>query len=408
MAFLFSPTARAFSDESLESYLLRIVSENFFDSYHQLSFAIREALHDLDFEAHGAFPLELKLLNIYHAKHNSHFRMRALGLLESLLGLPRHELQKIALFKSNRTFIGRAVAVHRNGTDIPLSFIRSKHEGNIESLPVCPLCLFEEPYIRQEWHLKPYSVCVKHQCKLIHHCPACQSSINYIENESISQCLCGFDLSKASTNEAEKAELTLAQSLIERDLSSENVLLNQASLTHRYAALIWYQKRSCDSCSLGGAIEYFAQWPDNFYQELELLTQTAESKLIALFNRTPFRFIYGDLILNSRCLFPEDKELHFIHAALMHYLQRLVEENPKTKRPNVADMLVSVAEAAVILSTTHEQIYRLYQDGILTSSFKQKMRQRIEPHLGVFYLRQVIEYKNSFGSDWQGMYLSAW
>jgi len=79
MAFLFSPKARAFVDESLESYLLRIVSDNFFDSYEQLSLAIREALHALEYDAHGAFPVDLKRLNVYHSKHNSHFRMRAIS-----------------------------------------------------------------------------------------------------------------------------------------------------------------------------------------------------------------------------------------------------------------------------------------------------------------------------------------
>ncbi|MEI8664598.1 hypothetical protein P4S81_06220 [Pseudoalteromonas sp. B28] len=40
--------------------MLRVVSENLFDSYEGLSLAIREELHDLDFEAHGAFPIDLK------------------------------------------------------------------------------------------------------------------------------------------------------------------------------------------------------------------------------------------------------------------------------------------------------------------------------------------------------------
>lgn len=410
MAFLFSPIARAHNDESLESYLLRVVAENYFDSYYQLSFAIREELRELDFEAHGAFPIELKRLNIYHAKHNSHFRMRALNLIESLLGLPPHELQKIALFRSNRTFSGGATAVHRYGVDIPLSFIRYANEDNLESLPVCPACLKEEPYIRQAWHLKPYSVCAKHGCELMHQCPECQAPINYIENESITQCLCGFELSKAAIVPAAKAELILPQSLISSDVTSENILLNQSSSTHRLAALLWHQKRYGEShCySFKEANEYYGSWPENFYQELDEITQGAESRLIKLFNHTEFRSIYGELILHSRCLSPEDKEPHFIYSAVICYLQKLVDAHPKMKKPNVADMLISISEAAVILATTHEQVYRLYQDGILTSSFRQKMTQRIDPYVGVFFLRQVIEYKNSFGNERQGMYLSAW
>ncbi|WP_242620349.1 TniQ family protein [Shewanella maritima] len=175
MAFLFSPQARAFSDESLESYLLRVVAENFFDSYQQLSLAILEELHELDFEAYGAFPRELKRLNVYHTKHNSHFRMRALNLLEFLLDLPPHELQKLALLRSNRNFVGGMTAVHRSGIDIPQSLFRYSGAEGVESVPVCPDCLREEPYIRQAWHLKPVQACPKHECKLLHHCPNCKS-----------------------------------------------------------------------------------------------------------------------------------------------------------------------------------------------------------------------------------------
>jgi hypothetical protein len=410
MAFLFYPKARAHNDESLESYLLRVVAENYFDSYYQLSFAMREELHELDFEAHGAFPIDLKRLNIYHAKHNSHFRMRALNLIESLLDLPPYELQKIALFRSSRRFSGGATAVHRYGVDIPLSFIRYAKEDNLESIPVCPLCLKEEPYIRQVWHLTPYNACVKHRCELLHQCPECQTLINYIENESITYCLCGLELSKVAIIAAAKAELILAQSLLSSDASSKNTLLIQSSSTHRLAALLWHQKRYREShCySFKNAIEYYASWPENFYQELDAITQGAEYRLINLFNHTEFRSIYGELILHSRCLEPEDKEPHFIYAAVICYLQKLVDAHPKMKKPNVADMLISISETAVILATTHEQVYRLYQDGILTSPFRQKMAQRIEPYKGMFYLRQVIEYKNSFGNERQGMYLSAW
>lgn len=411
MAFLFSPKARAFLDESLESYLLRVVEENFFDSYQQLSLAIREELHELDFEAHGAFPIELKRLNVYHAKYNSHFRMRALSLLESLLDLPPHELQRLALLRSNRTFVGGMSAVHRNGVDIPLSFIRYADEDGVETVPVCPQCLREEPYIRQVWHVRPVEVCAKHECELLHHCPDCLLPINYIENESITHCACGFEFTIAASVKADDQAILLSRSMFEGDPLSNNPLIFMGtSATQRFAALLWYQKRHVDNveCMTNSAVAYFEGWPSSFYSELDVVTSRAEEKLIDLFNRTSFRSIYGELILQSQCLLPEDKEPHFIYLALMAYLSKLVASHPKSKRPNVADMLVSVAEAAVLLSTAHEQVYRLYQDGILTSGLRQKIQTRIDPHIGVFYLRQVIEYKASFGNDKQGMYLSAW
>ncbi len=409
MAFLFSPKVRPFVDETLESYLLRVVAENFFDSYEQLSLAIREELHELDFDAHGAFPIDLKTLNVYHAKHNSHFRMRALGLLESLLGLPAFELQKLALFKSDKSFNG-ASAVHRDGVDIPLRYIRYSDENGKSSIPICPHCLAENGYGKQVWHIKLIDVCVKHSCNLIHHCPQCQLPLNYIENESLTYCSCGFELSKAQASIANKGDIALAENLMKGEPSTNNPLFKNSFISQRFAALFWYQKRySADSIScLKEAGAFFSHWPENFYDELDRLSENAESKLIELFNHTSFQFIYGDLISSLPHLNAHEKEPHFIRVALNSYLIRLVERHPKSKKPNVADMLISVSEAARILDTSHEQIYRLYQDGILRSSFRQKMRNRINPNTGVFFLREVIEYKCSFGRGKQRMYLSAW
>lgn len=411
MAFLFAPKSRAFSDESLESYLLRVVTENFFDTYEQLSLAIREELHEPDYEAHGAFPVELRRLNVYHAKHNSHFRMRALRLIETFLDLPANELHKLVLLRSQRQFLGSMVAVHRNGTDIPLCFMRYSAEHGAESVPICPQCLAEHAYIRQAWHLKPIVACAKHECELIHHCPGCQSKINYLDNESITHCPCGFEFATATSTEAKDEAVSLARKLFADVSSSDDcTLFAGTSATHRLAALLWYQKclGKDTQVMVLGAESYFGDWPKQFYDWLDEITKGAESKLIDLFNRTEFRSIYGDLIIQCQCLSPEDKEPHFIYLALVEYLCKLVSMHPKSKKANVADMLLSVREAAVLLSTTHEQVYRLYQDGILTSGLRQKMHRRTEPNVGVFYLRQVIEYKQSFGDNRQREYASTW
>jgi hypothetical protein len=413
MAFLFSPKVRSFPDESLESYLLRVVYENFFDSYEQLSLAIRDELHELDFDAHGAFPIDLKRLNIYHAKHNSHFRMRALGLIETLLNLPKFELQKLSLLKSDKKF-NSSIALHRDGVDIPLRFIRYDGADGVSTIPVCPLCLAEEAYIRQSWHIKWVNTCIKHECVLLHNCPECSSPLNYIENESITHCSCGFELSSASNDTTPLAvnckEAKLIQHLMSNEPSIDNPLFQSTSISHRFATLLWYQDRysSSDSFCLNDVVDFFSEWPKNFYTELDHLSKNAEMKLIEVFNKTIFRFIFGDLILSIPQSIQRAGQRHFIRIALIDYLIHLVANNPKSKKPNIADMLVSVTEAAIILGTSHEQIYRLYQDGVLSSAFRLKMNHRIDPMKGLFFLRQVIEYKTSFGGDNPRMHLSAW
>jgi hypothetical protein len=413
VAFLFSPKVRSFPDETLESYLLRVVSENFFDSYEELSLAIREALHELDFDAHGAFPIDLKRLNVYHAKHNSHFRMRALGLLETLLDLPRFELQKLALLKSDKKF-NSSVAVHRDGVDIPLKFVRSNGADGECALPICLYCITEEPYIKQSWHIKWVNICTKHKCTLIHQCPNCNLPINYIENESISHCLCGFELASATSNTTaiavKRKDVELLHNLLNNEASINNPLFRATTISQRFAALLWYQDRytSADNFCLNDAADFFNKWPENFYNELDHLSKNADMKLIEVFNKTVFRFIFGELILSVPHSIQREGQLNFIRVSLLEYLTKLVENNPKSKKPNLADMLISVTEVTIILGTSHEQVYRLYQEGILQNAFRQKMNSRINPHAGVFFLRQVIEYKSSFGDHKPRMYLSAW
>jgi hypothetical protein len=139
--------------------------------------------------------------------------MRALGLLESLLGLPQFELQKMALLKSDRTVI-RLSAVHKNGVDIPLSFIRYNPTMGTDAIPVCPHCLSDKPYIRQIWHLTPIESCAKHKCQFLYQYPECSSPISCIENESISHCVCGFELAEGRSKPADNDEVELAAKLM--------------------------------------------------------------------------------------------------------------------------------------------------------------------------------------------------
>ena len=292
--------------------------------------------------------------------------------------------------------------------------MRYSSEDGICSLPICLHCIAEEPYIKQSWHIKWVNICTKHKCELIHNCPDCNLPLNYIENESITHCLCGFelasDISKAKALSVKNKDVELLQCLMNSETSINNPLFNETTQSQRFTALLWYQDRysKTDVFCLNDAADFFNKWPDNFYNELNHLSKNADMKLIDLFNKTAFSFIFGKLILSVPYSIQREGQPHFIRIALLKYLTDLIENNPKAKKPNIADTLVSVTEAAIILGTSYEQIYRLHQDGILQSASRQKMNTRIDPHANAFYLRQVIEYKSSFGDDKPKMHLSAW
>jgi len=195
-----------------------------------------------------------------------------------------------------------------------------------------------------------------------------------------------------------------------KTLDSSNPILNGTPLYLKLSTIAWFQKRYFDlDCFDNEAIiNYFEKWPQNFYQELDEIAKNAELKLIDTFNKTSFTSIFGNLISSSNLL-PENKNgVHFVWIIVENYLLDLVSKNPKSQKPNIADLLISIAEASAILSTSYEQVYRLYESETLKAAFRLKIKQKLTTNEGIFFLRQVVELKKSFGDNYSGMYLSKW
>ncbi|MGE4261606.1 TniQ family protein [Shewanella sp.] len=403
MSFLFSPEQPAFFDETLESYLLRVTECNNFASYRQLSLAIRDELYAQDYQAHGAFPLELSQLNVIYAQTSSHFRVRAFALVASLLGLQPAELLKLALLRSDVRLLGKYTAISRAGTTIPASFIRGNDQES--AIPICPECLAEAPYIRQNWHFEPYQACTKHHVELIDHCPNCGMTLNYVWNESITHCSCGFDLTKAIASESSKDLLQLSGCFDTGQSQRLPNVLSPISVSERLSALLWFHKRY--SRPLLDGIDYFEKWPSQLYRELDEITANTEQYMLDVFNRTFFSKVYGDIIATAANFDSISRGNSFIHRTVMSYFSAFTERFPRSKTPNQADLLLSIAETAAVLNTSIEQVYRLLEDGLLVSAKRLASHQKIEPHVGLFYLRQVFELRTSFGSM-DGVYMSLW
>ena len=386
-------------DESLESYFLRLSAKNLFDSYLYLSDSLWQWLMEFDHEAAGAFPRELSLLNVYHADRTSSLRVRAFQLVQRLTDNEELPLLKLAITNSNIKYAQGLAAVLLNGVAIPRCFLRT------DTIPVCPECLKESPYIRQNWHIEPYKACHHHKCELLHQCPECHESLNYQLSESISLCVCDFDLSSASTKQARKANLSLSQVIAGELNDPVNPLLATTDLSIRFCAILWYLRHqqnseqeflSKDCCTQDSSVvNYFANWPHDLHHELDNLVSGAELKLIKKFNKTGFSTIFGDFILSCKNIPVRDIQHNFILNTLTNYLVELVGLNPKAKQANIADLLLSVLEVSILLSTSHDQVYRLYQEGYLELSFTPKLHAKLPPHQPAFYLRQVIELRTA-------------
>ena len=394
--------------------MLRLSEENFFAYYQQFSRAIKDWLQLHDHEAAGAFPVELSRLNVYHAAQSSSRRIRALRLIESLTDNEQLPLLHLAVMHSNQSFCSRYQGVFYDGVHIPRALVRQ------HTVPVCPDCLNEAGYIRQEWHWIPYQACLDHGVRLVHECPKCGDPLSYIVNESLYSCTCGMDIRHSATSRAEGWQIEASRLVMGVLDEASYPLLGLHSISMRFTCLLWFQLYShqglnesgqVDTNTLKDAMEYFSHWPEIFNRELEARAANAENFLLQDFNRTRLQHVFGDIIRMSHLLVKDHTERDFILIHLEDFLVKLVNRHPKNRVPNLADLLLSVPEASVLLGTSHEQVYRLYQEGYLKLAFRLKGHEKLTGGVGAFHLREVIELRQSRvpmeGSVYNN-YLSAW
>ncbi|MBY6094671.1 TniQ family protein [Ferrimonas balearica] len=383
---------KPFIDESFECYLLRLAQENGFESYRVFSAVVHEWLMEQDHRAAGAFPRSLGLLNVYHANRSSSLRVRAIQLLQHLSRSQELPLLKLAVMHSSATFGNRRAAVFRDGIDIPRSFLR--HKG----IPICPECLNEQSYVRQHWHLKPYVACHKHGIELVSHCPGCGGLLDYQESELITHCDCGFDLRFAERKSAKPEALELSTLVAGESVAGNgSPLAVTENLSVRYGALLWFESftdsRLEEPETFIEVVGFFETWPQGLMEELEQRRDRAEQWLVKGYNRTFFREVYGDLLLDARKLPMRDIGRNFVLKAIVDYLNELVRVKPLSKQANIADVLLSLVEAAALLSSNVEAVYRLYQGGFLSLAIRPKGGTKLEPQTPAFRLRDVMELR---------------
>lgn len=78
---------------------------------------------------------------------------------------------------------------------------------------VCPSCLREEPYLREEWQFVHAPVCLRHRCELANECPGCGKTLR-LTRTVVSVCPhCGTDLDRIPTKSVPDAVLPAAAAI---------------------------------------------------------------------------------------------------------------------------------------------------------------------------------------------------
>ena len=396
-----------YPDESLESFLLRLSQEQGYERFSHFAEDIWFDTLDQHEAIPGAFPLELNRINIYHAQTTSQMRVRVLIHLENQLKLNNFGALCLALSHSKAQFSPEYKAVHRFGADYPFVFLAKRFT------PICPLCISEAPYIRQQWQFLSQQACERHGCKLVHHCPECQSRLEYQTTESISQCECGFELRNSPVEDAPVAVLLVARWLSGNDSKPLGLLKAEMTLSERYGFLLWYVNRYGDieSISFESFVEYCSCWPRVMQEELDELVNKADLIRIKDWKKTFFNEVFGALLKDCRQLPSRQLERNSVLTQVLAYFTKLMSTLLLSSKGNVGDVLLSPLEASTLLSCTTDEVYRLYEFGEIKAAIRPRMHTKIASHESAFTLRSVIETKLTrmcSENDGLSVYLPEW
>ncbi|MBM7070678.1 TniQ family protein [Shewanella sp. 202IG2-18] len=372
-----------FEDETLESYLLRLANANGFTKFSLFQNSLKE-LFSREISKRrlsGALPPSLSRVNLYKAKNSSVFRVRALKLIEQLANIEKRSLLDISILRTNLRF-GASRTLSRNGVLFPKLILRD----DSCTIPVCPECLKQSSCIRFDWHLKTVSYCHLHQVDLIHHCPQCDAELNYIKNELIDSCTCGFRLADASVNKNETAV----------------AVENESESLADFGKCLWFSKHKGVALDAHDFIlklgSYFKAWPQNYLSELQGFERKAQIIQSQPFNKIAVNDIWKEQLSIAKCASPVRYKNAVINVIADYFIE-LVDRYPasENQHANIADSLLTLIEASLLMRTTTEQVYLLVEQGYLDIAVNIKTEQYLESHIPVFFLRQVVELMQSQG-----------
>ncbi|MCW7555911.1 TniQ family protein [Endozoicomonas gorgoniicola] len=381
-------------DESLESYLIRLSELNHF-RIRNLFPHFGKLLKKQHGQLAGSMPSELGRFNLYHAYSSSSKRYWALHLLSERCCKDRLPMLELAVLKTDRRFAGHHTALIWKGIEIPRLFFRSKN------IPVCPQCLQEKPYIPVFWHISLVRACPRHQSSLVFKCPQCGLDVDYIRDEAVLLCQCGFDLSTATSEPGDPKLIKLAEQVYGFEPESseaDNLLFRKLTTEAVFGAVLWFMQwvdeEGCHSSQVSEGVlfrctDYFDNWPARLFAQLDELAHDGLEYSVRSMRETAFHSIFGSLLKVSRNLPDSRLATNAILKAVFSFLDRITFQEGH-QYAEISQTLLDSFEACVILGTGTRQVARLVEEGLLHPCKQQKDKKPISAGMPLFRLRDVF------------------
>jgi hypothetical protein len=363
------------SDETLESYLIRVALANGHKQAKTFMSALKHHLCGIDGSRFESLPIDIAAFNPCYSKQNSASRTHAIRALSHLLFKEPIELQQLTLNRANAKFSPNSTALIRQTEIFPRSLLKKTN------IPICPRCLSEGGHARYWWHFVPYASCHLHGLELLSHC-RCGHEIDYRHDGLAPYCPeCKLSYLE-QIRVSDDGDLTFTAWLA----GEQSPIYPVINKSHRWGVVHWWYKQHDSKFTLAEFKTFWSNWPNSLDEIIQKKIESAIEFRVKDLNELSCRDVLDKLLFNSILLPTRDFHNNIILKQLSSYLDRhMLDDNGF-----IANLHINSIEAALLLGTSIDQIASLVEQGLLKTNIRLKSNKTLSVEADLFYLGDVF------------------
>nr|6PIF_I Chain I, TniQ monomer 1 [Vibrio cholerae]6PIG_I Chain I, TniQ monomer 1 [Vibrio cholerae]6PIJ_I Chain I, TniQ monomer I [Vibrio cholerae] len=357
---MFLQRPKPYSDESLESFFIRVANKNGYGDVHRFLEATKRFLQDIDHNGYQTFPTDITRINPYSAKNSSSARTASFLKLAQLTFNEPPELLGLAINRTNMKYSPSTSAVVRGAEVFPRSLLRT------HSIPCCPLCLRENGYASYLWHFQGYEYCHSHNVPLITTCSGHEAAC------TVSNWLAGH----------------------------ESKPLPNLPKSYRWGLVHWWMGiKDSDHFSF---VQFFSNWPRSFHSIIEDEVEFNLEHAVVSTSELRLKDLLGRLFFGSIRLPERNLQHNIILGELLCYLENRLWQD----KGLIANLKMNALEATVMLNCSLDQIASMVEQRILKPNRKSKDVTDYLFHFGDIFCLWLAEFQSDEFN--RSFYVSRW
>lgn len=373
---MFLQRPKPYSDESLESFFIRVANKNGYSDVHRFLEAIKRFLQGIDHHGYQTFPTDITRINPCSANNSSSSRTASLLKLAQLTFNEPPELLGLAINRTNLKYSPATSTVIRGSEVFPRGLLRTK------SIPCCPLCLQQNRYASYLWHFRGYDQCHIHDVPLSSAC-SCGSKFDYRESGLKGICgNCKEPITAKSREYSYEAAFPVANWLA----GNASKDLPNIPQSYRWGLVHWWMNINDTKFDHFSFIQFFSNWPSALHSMIDSEIEFNLEHAIVGRSELRLKELLGRIFFSSIRLPERNLQYNIVLGELLKHLETHLWDNNGL----IANLRMNALEATVFLNCSMEEVASMVEQRILKPNHKIKPNAPLEVNDYLFYFGDIF------------------